>query len=197
MTKTQLLSSLTILILITWQPHSHAQSDDIAMRTDKARAVADELVTTLGSKLKSEMSANGPVEAIDVCRTVAPTIANTLSLQNGWRVTRISHKPRNSMIGLADSWEQTVLEDFLSRANDGEKVAQMEHAEVVQEPHGRFFRYVRALETKPVCLACHGAQAQIPEPVRAQLKANYPYDRAYGFQLGELRGAISIKQPIE
>ena len=29
------------------------------------------------------------------------------------------------------------------------------------------------------------------------LKQQYPFDRAIGYKTGELRGAVSIKQPIE
>jgi len=46
------------------------------------------------------------------------------------------------------------------------------------------------------CLLCHGSSDQIPESIRLMLKEQYPFDRAIGYKTGELRGAVSIKQPL-
>jgi hypothetical protein len=37
----------------------------------------------------------------------------------------------------------------------------------------------------------------IPAGVRAKLATEYPMDRATGYREGELRGAVSIKQPMD
>jgi hypothetical protein len=47
------------------------------------------------------------------------------------------------------------------------------------------------------CLLCHGSSDQIPESIRLMLKQQYPFDRAIGYKTGELRGAVSIKQPLD
>jgi hypothetical protein len=72
----------------------------------------------------------------------------------------------------------------------------MSYAEVVSEPQGRYFRYLKAIGVAPLCLTCHGAKEQIPEPVRAALKTYYPHDQAVNYQAGDLRGGVSIKQPL-
>jgi hypothetical protein len=36
----------------------------------------------------------------------------------------------------------------------------------------------------------------VPEGVKAKLASDYPMDRARGYRVGELRGAVSIKQPM-
>jgi hypothetical protein len=72
----------------------------------------------------------------------------------------------------------------------------MSYAEVVTEPQGRYFRYMKAIGVTPLCLTCHGAKEQIPEPVRAALKTHYPHDQAVNYQAGDLRGGVSIKQPL-
>lgn len=43
------------------------------------------------------------------------------------------------------------------------------------------------------CLACHGAKEERP----AFVKENYPGDRAYGFEVGDLRGAYSVFVPLD
>jgi len=174
-----------------------AFSDELAQREQAAKQVAQQFLKQLGGHLKKEMKANGPVSAIKVCKDVAPKIASQLSLENGWRVTRVSTKPRNALLGLPDKWEHETLLDFEARAKKGEKYTDMAKAEVVEEAGKSYFRYMKPLALKPICLTCHGSEQQIPPPVKAALDEAYPYDRAREYSVGELRGAISIKQPLD
>jgi hypothetical protein len=43
---------------------------------------------------------------------------------------------------------------------------------------------------------CHGPVAQIPPAVQDGLRQRYPFDAAVGYAAGDLRGAVSIKQPM-
>jgi hypothetical protein len=131
-----------------------------------------------------------------VCRDVAPNIANDISLEKGWRVVRVGTRARNTMLGLPDVWEQKVLQDFERRVAAGEKFDTMTYSEVVEEPAGKSLRFMKAIGVAPQCLVCHGSEEQIAEPVRERLKTLYPHDRAVNYRPGDLRGAVSIKQPL-
>ncbi len=172
------------------------EKSDIQTRTKAAKEATENFLKKLGGTLKKEMKAGGPEAAVKVCRNVAPNIANDISLKNGWQVTRVSNKPRNSMLSLPDSWEQTVLQNFKNRAAKGEKYSEMFQAEVVEEPAGKSFRYMKAIGVATQCLSCHGSSEQIPENMQAQFKDLYPHDKATGFKVGDLRGAVSIKQQL-
>ncbi len=100
----------------------------------------------------------------------------------------------NRATGEADAWEQQILLDFEKRQARGEKPENLEHAEIVQEPAGRFFRYMKALPTAPVCATCHGQN--LSEGVKAQLATEYPGDRAADYPVGSVRGAVSIKKGL-
>lgn len=186
-----------LLVALCIVPMASAESLESDERLKEARAVSNRLISDLGQRLKTEMSTNGPVAAISVCREIAPKIASEASLANGWQVSRVSHRPRNTLIGVADNWEQKALKDFARRIRDGEEGETLEHFEMLDEPLERSFRYIKAIETKPVCLTCHGSSEQIPAPVQERLNSLYPKDRAIGFEVGELRGAVSIKQPMD
>ncbi len=175
-----------------------ASSDDAAVqaRVDEARAVTSDFLKQLGGTMKAEMQAGGPTAAMKVCRDVAPGIANDVSLRKGWKVTRVGTRVRNPMLGMPDVWEQRVLQDFEKRAAQGEKYDTMTYSEVVEEPAGKSLRFMKAIGVAPQCVACHGSAGQITEPVRAQLKELYPYDQAVDYKPGDLRGAVSIKQPL-
>ena len=46
------------------------------------------------------------------------------------------------------------------------------------------------------CLACHGTADNIPEAVKRKLAADYPNDRATGYAPGQIRGAVTVKKPL-
>jgi hypothetical protein len=170
---------------------------ELQARVEEAKALTADFVKQLGGSMQREMQAGGPAAALKVCRELAPDIANELSLQKGWQVTRVGTRVRNPMLGLPDAWEQGVLQEFEQRAAQGEKFDDMIHFEVVEEPAGKSLRFMKAIGLAPQCVACHGSAGQIAEPVRAQLQTLYPHDRAVGYRPGDLRGAVSIRQPLE
>jgi len=174
-----------------------AQRDSNAERTQAAQQVSQQFMKQLGTHLKKEMKTNGPVAAIKVCKDVAPKIANDLSLKNGWRVTRVSSKPRNTLLGTPDQWEREALASFESRADKGEHYKDMSKVEIINESGKSYFRFMKPIGVKPICLTCHGSDEEIPTTVKAQIDSMYPFDQARNYKIGDLRGAISIKQPMD
>jgi hypothetical protein len=162
----------------------------------EARALSQRFVKQLGGTLQQELQQHGPVAAISVCRDTAPKIATELSLQTGWRVTRVSDGPRNSLLGIADAWEQAELDNFRRRQAAGEVLKDQLASAITSESGRRYYRYLQPLVTGELCLACHGAEDQIDTAVRSALDERYPHDHARGYKLGDLRGALSIKRPL-
>ncbi len=173
------------------------QADEGKAREQAAQAVAMGLMKELGGALKKTMAAEGPAAAIRVCRDLAPRLTSRISREKGWRVTRVGTRVRNPLLGMPDAWEQQVLDRFAKRAAAGEPLGKLSFSEVVEEPNGRYFRYMKAIGVKPLCLTCHGSAEQISAEVKAVLEAEYPHDRATGYRPGDLRGAFSIKWPLD
>ena len=167
-----------------------------ADHTTQARALAAQMIQQLGAALKKELAASGPDGAVSVCRDMAPAIAGELSRKSGGRVARVSLKTRNPLLGDPDAWEQQVLAEFDRRAAAGENVESLEYSETTDEPRGRYRRYMKALPVQPLCLSCHGTAENIPDHVRAKLALEYPHDQATGYGVGQVRGAVTIKQPV-
>ncbi|MBU1191341.1 MAG: DUF3365 domain-containing protein [Gammaproteobacteria bacterium] len=172
-------------------------ADDLAAREQAARAASGAFVQKLGGALKAEMQKGGPEQAILVCRDIAPQIAGELSRANGWRVTRVGTRVRNPMLGMPDDWERNVLTDFEARAAKGEKYPDMAFGEVVEFGGSKHYRFMKAIPMQEACLSCHGSAEQIPAGVKAKLASTYPHDLATGYKPGELRGAVSIIQPLD
>lgn len=161
-----------------------------------SRQIAGQLVQELGAQLRAELAKGGPMGAIPVCKTVAPELAGRISRDKGWRVSRVSLKVRNPLLGSPDAWEQSVLVDFDRRVAAGEKAETLEFGEVVEEPAGRYYRYIKAIPVQPLCLGCHGLGEAIPASVQERLRSEYPQDRATGYTIGQVRGGVTVKQPL-
>ncbi len=172
---------------------ANAGEDERQMTAD-ARQLSGQLLEQLRSEVARELETSGPLRAVSVCKFSAPEIVANISRLHGMRVTRVSLKPRNRATGEADAWEQKILLDFERRIAKGEKVESLEVAGIVQEPAGRYFRYMKAIPTRKACTTCHGTD--ISDAIKTLLASEYPYDKATGYSVGQVRGALSIKKPL-
>lgn len=156
-------------------------------------AEARQLVKTFGGELiqelKTALAEGGPVEAINVCNVEAPAIASRIGNAHDWKVGRTSLKPRNGE-NAPDSWEKAVLTEFENRLDNGAAIADLEYFEEIRTDGGTRFRYMKAIPTRGLCLACHGQQ--IAPEIRAEIDRLYPDDRATGFSVGDIRGAFTL-----
>jgi hypothetical protein len=160
----------------------------------QAHAIVQQFATTLKGELQQAMKSGGPANAVGVCKEQAPAIAASLAEQTGWEVGRTSLKPRNAALNAPDAWEQRVMKQFEDRKAAGQPVAGMTYAEVVEGDSVSTYRYMQAIPTAEVCLACHGSNI---EPGLAEsIDQAYPDDQARGYALGDIRGAFTLSKPL-
>lgn len=187
----QRLLTVITLSLATIIPDSYAA--DYAAEVTASRETVKEFMQTLKQELQASMQEGGPINAVSVCNLTAPGIANTYGVRNGWDVGRTSLKLRNPD-NAPDAWERSTLESFEERKRAGEDPMKMEHHEVVRQDGVSELRYMKAIPTGRLCLACHGEQIDLN--VKTRLEKLYPYDQALGYREGDLRGAFTIRQPL-
>jgi hypothetical protein len=168
-----------------------------AQLLSESRETATSLLQQLGTRLRATLAENGPEGSVPVCKTVAPELAGKLSRETGWRVARVTLRTRNPLLGTPDAWEQRILEEFDRRAAVGDKPETLEFGEVVNEPAGRYFRYLKAIPVSALCVTCHGPRDQLSPFIQEQLRSDYPHDKAVGYSPGQIRGAVTIKRPLE
>lgn len=192
MNKLSIVASALLLIAAS----APALAADMDTMKKEAVETTQAFVKQLGGAMQKEMKAGGPVAAVKVCSELAPQITAQISREKGWMVTRVGTRVRNPMLGMPDAWEQNVLAKFQERADKGESFEKMAFAEIVEEPNGKYFRFMKAIGVQGQCLACHGDPAGMKEEVKALLQERYPHDQAKGYKAGDLRGAVSIKRPL-
>ena len=161
---------------------------------EEAQGIIKAFAASLKAELQAALTAGGPTNAIRVCKERAPAIAADYSARTGWDVGRTSLRLRNPSANALDAWEKQVLLEFEERKAGGEDVKTMAFAEVTQVDGEKRFRYMQAIPTGGLCLACHG-KALAPD-IGAALDAAYPEDQARGFSLGDIRGAFTLSKPL-
>ena len=161
----------------------------------EVRQTAMSMPPKLLEVLDAEIKKSGHAEAMVVCREKAPAMAKALSEAKGMQIRRVSLKNRNPK-ATPDAWEKRVLEDFDRRSEAGEKPAMLEASEIMVVDGQRVMRYMKALPTQDLCLACHGTDDRLNKDVKAKLKELYPDDKAVGYSSAQIRGAITVKKTL-
>lgn len=158
-----------------------------------AKAAIKDFAGALRTELKTAMKAGGPVAAIGVCNTQALPISEEVSANHDMTISRVSLKNRNST-NVPNEWQKTVLENFESQKAAGKDLKALVWSETGSVGDGKEFRFMKAIPTDAVCLACHGEN--ISPEVERQLAALYPEDRATGFREGDIRGAFVVTRKL-
>lgn len=186
--------SLMLLGSATFAAEPPAEQPPVSPDVKASRAAAQKFGATLLAELQQAMQSGGPVNGIAVCHDKAAQIATDVSKTEGMTIRRTSLRPRNAA-NAPDAWETAVLKEFDVRKAQGEPANKLEFSAVVAGADGqKTFRYMKAIPTAAVCLACHGEH--ISPDVDAKLKELYPADTARGYKEGDLRGAFTISRPL-
>ena len=169
-------------------------SSNQSANIDDAKTAIKQLADALQAELKAAMQSGGPTAAIGVCNTRAMPITEKVSKQQGLQVSRVSLRNRNPA-NAPNDWQTAVLENFQQQESDGKDVTTMTWSETVDVGGGKEFRFMKAIPTGEVCLACHGTTLA-PE-ISGTLAELYPRDRATGFSVGDIRGAFVVTRQFE
>ncbi|MCB1888198.1 MAG: DUF3365 domain-containing protein [Rhodocyclaceae bacterium] len=183
------------IALISLSIVAHAAELD-SLLADTRQEVLPVLPKVAGM-MKQTVESEGVAAAIPVCKEKAPAMMAEKAAALGWKIRRVSLKPRNAERATPDAWEQAQLEIFDRRRAGGEDPKAIEVGEIVEAADGgRVFRYMKALPVAPVCVQCHGERNALAPELRQAIEAAYPHDRATGYAPGDLRGALSVTRPL-
>jgi hypothetical protein len=146
-------------------------------------------------RLTAALAEGGPPAAVEVCSQVAPEIA-AASSGEGLSVGRTSLRTRNPA-NAPDDFERRWLQRLAELHAAGELPDEVAE-EVATADGGRELRYLRPIVLgADVCLRCHGAVEELDPEVRRVVAERYPEDRATGYRLGELRGAVTVRVALD
>ncbi|HOL64497.1 MAG TPA: DUF3365 domain-containing protein [Accumulibacter sp.] len=180
-----------VLALASHLPNALA-ADEAALRAE-TRKTAVPVLPKVVQAMQEALKEKGTVDAIPICREKAPQLLQDIRRQTGWNIRRISLQTRHPETGTPDVWEARQLADFNIKAANGVKPETLEAGEIVTTADGRrVYRYIKALPVAEVCVSCHGAAETFSDDLKAALRKDYPLDRATGYSVGQVRGALSV-----
>lgn len=177
-----------VLFILLLLPFTLSAAEDLQYVMASREAIND-FSKQLKGTLQQSLASGGPIEAIKVCHNVAIDITDKISRQYGWKIGRTSLKVRNPD-NAPDNWERQTLIKFEERRAKGENITAMEFHEIIQSNGKPVFRYMKAIPTGSVCLACHGDE--FSTALDNTLQSLYPNDQARGFKTGDIRGAFTV-----
>ncbi|GHD62626.1 hypothetical protein GCM10017083_51570 [Thalassobaculum fulvum] len=180
----------TILALLLLPLAAAAQ--DLAPYEREAEGVMQRLRGAMMQEMQRAM-AQGPAEAIGVCRHLAPQISAEIEAETGWTIRRPALKVRNrEMRPTAE--ERSVMLGFEIRHAAGQPIELLRTTRAARDGDAVTIHFMQAIPTMQGCLACHGSAIE-PETAAA-IHALYPDDEAVGFEVGDLRGAFSLTKTV-
>lgn len=155
---------------------------------DTGQKISSELLKNLSSKLQNEIKTNGLLSAVSFCHSNALVLTEEINLKQveGLSVKRISLKERNPA-NIPSPDETKALESMHVLLD------KKELPEYIVEEGIKSYKYYKPLVIKKeACLKCHGDITKNPE-LSSYLEEHYPEDKASGYKMGDLRGAIVVE----
>jgi hypothetical protein len=159
------------------------------------RKDAKEFMGSLKSVLVKEMQTNGIVAAVSVCSDTAQILTNNYGVNKGIYIKRVSFKNRNPN-NQPDAFETKGLKYFEDLNSNGKLTETTEYFEVLDEEGVKNVRYMKPIILQAPCLGCHGSVENIGSEVKVIINNKYPKDKAIGYQIDDLRGAVSIQKTL-
>lgn len=169
---------------------SVAHAEEMPAHILEAREAVTTFQKALKRELMSAMKSGGPKKAVEVCHSRAPEIAGNIGKQTGWEIGRTSLKTRNEKNMPSDA-ERAVLQQFEQRKDNGEVVSTLEWWQENEET----IAYMKAIPMKGMCASCHGGN--VSPSLKQHINQFYPHDMATGFEVGDIRGAFTLKKYLE
>jgi len=150
--------------------------------------VSAELLKKLGSRLKQEIDTNGLLSAAEFCNTNALTLTEEVNLHQleGTSVKRTSLKERNSANAALEDEKSTLI--FMQKMLKKKKLP----AYIITHENKTYKYYKPLIINKQLCLSCHGNISKNFQ-LSQFMQEHYPEDKATGYRMGELRGAIIVE----
>jgi len=168
-----------------------SENQIIAMRT-----TGNDFMKELKGILIEQIQTSGVVQAVSVCSDTAQLLTNKFGVERGVFIKRVSLKNRNKN-NYPDDFEKRILNNFELLKQNNQLDGETEFAEITTEGDYKYLRYLKPIIIQAECLNCHGNKADMMPRVKDLIAQKYPDDTAFGYRVGDLRGAISIKKLID
>ncbi|MCK5664715.1 MAG: EAL domain-containing protein [Thiotrichaceae bacterium] len=177
-------------VVDTYMGHRQIREDVIANIKENARTVRGMLMAYRSVYQKIFIERDVPINDTTIKFLPAHAISRisrgfTQWVDNGLSFNTVSDRPRNPM-NQADKIELDAMQFFRQNKEAGERFVPYR-----TESGENFYHFSQPIIIKPRCMKCHGKKEMTHKSIQQR------YDTAYNYQIGDLRGLISIKLPAK
>lgn len=143
-----------------------------------------EFFNELRQELLTSISKKNFDGAISICKEISPQLEKKYSQKYNIKVYRISDRYRNPQHKPTED-EKKVLEFWSQKLNEKKTLLPV-YYEINQTT--KVMKPIKIFAD--MCLQCHGDINVMNSKLKETLKKEYPEDKAYGYNLDDLRGAF-------
>ena len=187
-TKYNIISSLLLMALfmsLAYSNYRREQSLILKGAIDNARIISRQIIETRNYLSKSMTSEPEHNENL-IPQVAATRIAQQLTRGSDYYVRQVSLRYRNPD-NRPDKFETLHLTNFRDVKAD-------ETWQVTLEKGKKSLRYLMPMVSDKSCLGCHGTYDTAPGFVQKRFPRGH---YSYGYQVGEVIGAVSVSVPME
>jgi len=192
----QIIISMVLILSFFFIQCSEKKNEVSEDQLNAMRTTSTDFMKELKGILVEQIQAGGVVQAVSVCSDTAQLLTNEFGVERGVFIKRVSMKNRNKN-NYPDDFEKRTLNRFELLKQNNELNNETEYYEIITEGDYKYLRYLKPILVQAECLNCHGNQTDIMPEVNNLIAQAYPQDKATGYKVGDLRGAVSIKKSIE
>ena len=190
MKRTIFYISILIITLFTFCNSSDKSKENLKPDyTKMGNSIVKKTFDTLRSSLQTAISQSGFEGAVPYCKTAAYSLTNIYA-SDSVTIRRTALKYRNPT-NKPDTSEERILKIFASLKQQG--VISDSIKPITEENKNGEVHFYKPIILQQMCASCHGSKStDIQPPVWKAINTLYPFDMAYNFKIGDLRGMWHI-----
>ncbi|MGB4884810.1 MAG: DUF3365 domain-containing protein, partial [Ferruginibacter sp.] len=183
--------SILVIALFTACNNSNKNNDSIKSDyTKMGNSIVKKTFDTLRSSLQTAISQSGFEGAVPYCKTAAYSLTNIYA-SDSVTIRRTALKYRNPR-NKPDTSEERILKIFASLKEQG--IINDSIKPITEESKNGEVHFYKPIMLQQMCASCHGSKSTDIQPsVWKAINALYPFDMAYDFKTGDLRGMWHIR----
>jgi PAS domain S-box-containing protein len=183
-----IISSLLLMALfLALAYNNYRREQDLILKgaVDNARTISRQIIETrdyLSRHVTNEPETNTAL----IPQVAASKIAEQITRGSHYYVRQVSQRYRNPD-NRPDSYETAQLKTFITGTPH-------ETWQVTTESEKKSLRFLSPMVADQSCLSCHGSYESAPRYIQARFPKGH---FSYGYQVGEVIGAVSVAVPME
>lgn len=187
------ISYISILVFALFGACNSSNKSNDSLKSDYTKmgnSIVKKTFDTLRNSLQTAISQSGFEGAVPYCQTAAYSLTNIYA-SDSVTIRRTALKYRNPR-NKPDTSEERILKIFASLKEQG--IINDSIKPITEESKNGEVHFYKPIMLQQMCASCHGSKSTDIQPsVWKAINALYPFDMAYDFKTGDLRGMWHIR----